>query len=443
MKIYDPLGVILSANNIQLDMDNSFTKIISLDSPFYDLPGTYLINVEYGKLKSNATFDMVGKTEIIDIPHGFLEPAVLAMVTDKDVYHDDEYVIVAGIVTAIDEPSVLIGIYDNLGSTTGFYFADIDENYEFSTSFLAKGGVNFKTDGAYSAIAHYGDSEYKINFEFAKQDKSLKENSKKPDTVLKELAPKTVLTPEKTETTEAIPIHISSTKEEHIQQIEKQIENEDENDSLSVEDAELGKMLNEIQLNCDTEKYSDSVLYYDGMGPALLRLCKYDEAILFIDKSLQNDPNNTEILTNKGIALNKLGHHKEALTYFDHVLSIDPRFVPAINNKANILATLGNFHDARSLYVLAQEIDPEHHSSKINLSKIQQNLYYGESEPQIIYVTNIHEESLSQPVPKTDHSVANSNENIKKINQDESPTVLKQIELAIINLKNTLLSFFS
>jgi tetratricopeptide (TPR) repeat protein len=440
MKIFDPLGVILSANSIELDGDNSFTKIISLDSPFYDLPGTYLVNIEYGKLKSETTFEIVGEKELVQIPDDLIEPSVLAMVTDKDVYYDNDFVVIAGIVTAVDESSVLIGIYDKHGTPTGFYFADVDQNYEFSTSFMAKAGVNFKTDGVYSAIAHYGDSENKIDFEFAKQKpNSLKENKSELKPEPKESSTKNnpvIVKPNPTITKPVQPLP----EQEPVKQIEQEIVN----DNLSVEDIELGKLLNEIQLNCDTSQYSDSVLYYDGMGPALLRLCKYNEAIMFIDKSLQDEPNNIEILTNKGIVLSKLGYYKEALTYFDHVLSIDSRFVPAINNKANVLATLGDFHQAKSLYVLSQEIEPGHYSSKVNLSKIETTLEYEESETPIIFMTQTLEEKKTddsfhkQPYDKKVPKVNN------QINLDtESPTILKQIESTLANLKNTILSFLS
>ena len=362
------------------------------------------------------------------------------MVTDKDVYYDNDFIVIAGIVTAVDEPTVLIGIYDKLGTPTGFYFADIDENYEFSTSFMAKAGVNFKTDGVYSAIAYYGVSENKIDFEFAKQKSNpLKEIMPEPKSQPKESQPKNNPVTEKSN-----PIIVQPVQQLPKKEPTKEIEQEIANDNLSVEDIELGKLLNEIQLSCDTSQYADSVLYYDGMGPALLRLCKYNEAIMFIDRSLQDEPNNIEILTNKGTALSKLGYYKEALRYFDHALSIDSRFVPAINNKANVFATIGNFHEAKSLYDLAQEIEPGHYSSKVNLSKIQQTLDYEKSEPPIIYLTHTSEEKKTEPTSQKQFQTNRPKVNNEIINSDdEPPTIFKQIESTITNFKNTILSFLS
>ena len=45
VSIYDPNGKILSANNLELDENGRFYKIISLDSPFYDNPGNYKVKI--------------------------------------------------------------------------------------------------------------------------------------------------------------------------------------------------------------------------------------------------------------------------------------------------------------------------------------------------------------------------------------------------------------
>ena len=42
-----------------------------------------------------------------------------------------------------------------------------------------------------------------------------------------------------------------------------------------MEDIELGKLLNQIKLECDSSTYADTISYYDGMGPALYRLCQF------------------------------------------------------------------------------------------------------------------------------------------------------------------------
>jgi len=128
LKIFDPNGRILSANQVDIEDDNTFSKIIGLDSPFYDTQGTYSIALNYGKLETETTFEMVNENSndtILDDDYDFFVPEILAMFTDQEVYHDGDTVTIIGLVSDKDQDSVLIGIYDPFGTPTGFYFGDV------------------------------------------------------------------------------------------------------------------------------------------------------------------------------------------------------------------------------------------------------------------------------------------------------------------------------
>jgi tetratricopeptide (TPR) repeat protein len=120
--------------------------------------------------------------------------------------------------------------------------------------------------------------------------------------------------------------------------------------NLSVDDIELGKLLNQINLECDRSKYSDTISYYDGMGPALYRLCNFENSLQFFSESLSQNPNDVEVLTNKGSALGKLGYYNEAILHYDKAIELNSNFLPALNNKANLLANMGNYEEATFLY---------------------------------------------------------------------------------------------
>ena len=49
MRIYDTDGKILSANNLEIESDGSFTKTFTLNSPFYEKSGEYKVKFDYGK----------------------------------------------------------------------------------------------------------------------------------------------------------------------------------------------------------------------------------------------------------------------------------------------------------------------------------------------------------------------------------------------------------
>ena len=129
-------------------------------------------------------------------------------------------------------------------------------------------------------------------------------------------------------------------------------------------------MLNQINLECDDSKYTDTISYYDGMGPALYRLCKYESSLKFFDESLSKDPLNVEILTNKGSAHGKLGNFNEAIINYDKAIQVDSYFLPALNNKANLLASKGNFDEAISLYTKALEKNPDYSTAQLNLEYV-------------------------------------------------------------------------
>jgi len=343
LKIFDPTGRILSANQVDIEDDNTFSKIIEIDSPFYDEQGTYSIAINYGKLEIETTFEMVNEDSddiILDDDFDFFVPEILAMFSDQEVYQNGDTVTIIGLVSDQDQDSVLIGIYDPFGTPIGFYFGDVGSDLEFSVSFLVKAGVNFKTEGIYSISAFYGDSEEYTSFEYVKQIQTIE-----PEIIDDE---KPVKSQEKIVKEKKVQETIPSKNLEKTEY--KILPKPKSQNNLSVEDIELGIMLNQINLRCDTSEFVDTISYYDSMGPALIRLCKYAEAIYYYDQSLIADPNNVEILTNKGSALAKMQFYDEAIIHYDSALALEPNNLLALNNKANALANLQNYDEAILTY---------------------------------------------------------------------------------------------
>ena len=172
MSVYDPDGQILSAYNLEIS-SNSFSKSLSLESPFYEKTGEYTIKFVYGQITQNYFFEISStEPEIIVEPEVIVEsddvPEILLLYTEKQQYTDSEIIKISGLVSLLDSPTVLIGIHDPFGMPAGFYFGNVNSDLEFSTSFLAKDGVNFRTEGTYSVKAHYAESEAVSFFEYSK-----------------------------------------------------------------------------------------------------------------------------------------------------------------------------------------------------------------------------------------------------------------------------------
>ena len=429
MSIYDPDGKILSANNLEITPQRTFSKSILLNSPFYDKTGEYLVTLAYGQITQNHYFTVEnGFFEPEIIVEDFEEPEIILLYTDKVQYTDGDVIQITGLVSALDSPTSLIGIYDPFGMPAGFYFGAVDPNLEFSTSFLAKAGVNFREDGTYSIKAHYAETEATSFFDFyenlqpiiedeiedkTNNDTNLEEKIEEPldeiitDPVIISTHEETINEDKKINEKEisndnsvSETLVDNSQKQQSISDKNSIIQNQQEETSattknskikepkiikqsnpaktspktemkkqtnLTVEDIELGLLLNQINLECDSGTLTDTISYYDGMGPALYRLCKFDSSLNFFNESLINNPNDVEILANKGSALGKLGYFSEAIVYYDQAIKIDPNFLPAKNNKANALANLGNFDDAISLYHEILQKNPNYITAQNNL----------------------------------------------------------------------------
>ena len=319
---------------------------------------------------------------------GFVEPEITLLYTDKKQYTDKDLIKITGQVSTLDSPTVLVGIYDPFGVPAGFYIVSIDSDLEFSTSFPVKAGVNFRIDGTYSIKAHYAETEATYFFDYDEISQSVIEDIIE-DTVEEEIKENTHIEEKIVEPSDEIISDVTNiSSDEKIINKEKTNDNYnsiDENSiindskkiapqteikkqtNLTVEDIELGKLLNQINLKCDSSTFTDTISYYDGMGPALYRLCKFDSSLNFFNDSLINNPNNVEILVNKGSALGKLGYFSEAIMYYDQAINIDPDFLPAKNNKANALTNLGNFDEAILLYNEILVKNPNYTTARENL----------------------------------------------------------------------------
>ena len=348
---------------------------------------------------------------------GELNSEVITLESAKSVYTDNDVIYISGSVSSVDTPSVLIGIHDPFGMPTGFYFGNIDSNNEFSISFLAKAGINFKIEGKYDAVAYYSDSKKIVYFDFVESlDYEIFETE-------------TIEEPIPTETIEDNLIIIQESQikvdiqDDVLQKtkIKNDINDKKNNaiaqvstNNLSVGDTELGKLLNQIALSCEQNEYTDTISYYDGMGPALIRLCKYSEAIFYFDEDIKNAPNDVEILTNKGTTLSKLGYFEEAILYYDSALGIDSSYVPALNNKGNALSQLGKFDEAIDVYKLGMELNSENKILKGNFKKSMTKF----SSQQYPEETS---ENIDQQIDK------NNNDNFKIKNNNSAPNLFEKI----------------
>ena len=484
MSIFDPDGKILSANNLEI-IDDSFEKSIQLDSPFYKKSGNYEIKFDYGQYSENHHFTIRDENSIPEsMIEDVIEPEILLLYTEKLRYTDGDTIEISGLVNSLESPTVLIGIYDPFGMPAGFYFGNINSDLEFSTSFLVKDGVNFRIDGTYFVKAHYAESEAKSFFEYSKiLDEKIPETIQiaeetiqdevdleiigeieEPIPEIDEISQITEdeITIDTDDTIDATPVidekiitseitptqNESASKEKQKEKNENKIVSsieikqtkkdqktlpEKKQNNLTVEDIELGKLLNQINLECDSSQFVDMMTYYDGMGPALYRLCKFDSSLNFFNNSLIKDHTNVEVLSNKGSTLGKLGDFDDAILYYDLALGIDPDFIPAKNNKANTLANLGNLDDAILLY---KEILKENPNSITTQKNLQTAISLKPTIPQI------QESTTSEIVNVVSSTEVFKKPQLSNNSKQKSENFIEQINSAFSSL-GMLFGFFN
>ena len=109
---------------------------------------------------------------------------------------------------------------------------------------------------------------------------------------------------------------------------------------------------------------------WHAIAIALISENRYEESLYYFDRILNEDPNHTSSLLNKGITLQRLDRHDEAIVYFDRLLEIEPNHIKALTNKASTLAEMGEKVESVELYSDALSLDKNNERIKQELAEI-------------------------------------------------------------------------
>ncbi|GKX67054.1 tetratricopeptide repeat protein [Inconstantimicrobium mannanitabidum] len=101
----------------------------------------------------------------------------------------------------------------------------------------------------------------------------------------------------------------------------------------------------------------DKYQYYDLMGRCSSSLKQYEEALSYFDKWLEDEPENSYVLNNKGYQLQCLGRTEEALECYEKGLNTNPESINLIVRKAYLLTELERYDEAIDLCDRGIEID--------------------------------------------------------------------------------------
>jgi len=107
-------------------------------------------------------------------------------------------------------------------------------------------------------------------------------------------------------------------------------------------------------------RQSPEAEYLKGLGAALQRLGRQDEALKAFDKAVQLAPENAELWRNLGNALLELDRREDAVLSFQHALKLDPQFWDAAYKAGFLLRQLGRFEEALACFDVCDRLQPDH-----------------------------------------------------------------------------------
>ena len=99
------------------------------------------------------------------------------------------------------------------------------------------------------------------------------------------------------------------------------------------------------------------ILSFIQTGAELSQNGDYKSAIICYDNALVIDPEDYNVLVNKGNALTNIGRYEEAMKCYDQVLIQHPNSSMALYNKASIMALQGEIDESLGLLEKAINLD--------------------------------------------------------------------------------------
>ena len=103
---------------------------------------------------------------------------------------------------------------------------------------------------------------------------------------------------------------------------------------------------------------------WESISAALVAEKRFSEAIIYLDKILEQEPDNLKALTNKAGLLAQLGNYSKSLSLSNKVLEIDPNRLSALTNKAIALKMLNEYEKSFEIFTKILIIDPDNEKIK-------------------------------------------------------------------------------
>jgi len=103
---------------------------------------------------------------------------------------------------------------------------------------------------------------------------------------------------------------------------------------------------------------------------------KLAEAILFLDKAIEEEPNNPIYFSERGVCYLNLNQNERALEDMNQSVKLDPNYSYRYASRAFVKDKMGDIEGGISDYEIAVRLDPEDAIAHNNLGLMQEKLGY-------------------------------------------------------------------
>ena len=103
---------------------------------------------------------------------------------------------------------------------------------------------------------------------------------------------------------------------------------------------------------------------WESISAALISEKRFDEAIIYLDKILEEEPKNLKALSNKAALLVQLEKFSKSIQISDLVLQIDENRVSTLTNKAIALKMLGEYEKSFEVFTKILILEPDNEKIK-------------------------------------------------------------------------------
>ena len=103
---------------------------------------------------------------------------------------------------------------------------------------------------------------------------------------------------------------------------------------------------------------------WESISAALVAEKRFSEAIIYLDKILEQEPGNLKALTNKAGLLAQLGNYPKSVSISDKVLEIDPDRISALTNKAIALKMMKEYEKSHEVFTKILMLEPSNEKIK-------------------------------------------------------------------------------